>query len=287
LSRLDPESLSTLLPARFSEAPRSFQDAVVRQLSIAGAPERGRILVNSIELLNALVQPLAIDEIGMCGDPQTAERLLQIVEGELLPGSSEFLRVKAIEALGRIRAPGTIERLRHFLEDRKTFGWTYPDEIRTAVAQALAKIDAEWLAAFIPKSGLDPDMLQQAPLDARPEKDFVRYRRYRRVRMSRPISAVVSSMQGKQSLAIDVLSLDGGLLSGDLQLPVGTSASLKISVGMKSINAQAVVRFVRAHQAGFEWVGMGLDDRAKLRRLLAAQDAAEPSDERHERKPSE
>jgi len=78
---------------------------------------------------------------------------------------------------------------------------------------------------------------------------------------------------------VDVLSLDGGLLSGDLQLPVGTSASLKIPVGMRSINAQAVVRFVRAHQAGFEWIGMGLEDRAKLRRLLAAQEDAEPYDD--------
>jgi hypothetical protein len=31
---------------------------------------------------------------------------------------------------------------------------------------------------------------------------------------------------------------------------------------------QAVVRFVRSHQAGFEMVGMNLEDRAKLRRLL-------------------
>jgi len=33
---------------------------------------------------------------------------------------------------------------------------------------------------------------------------------------------------------------------------------------------QAVVRSVRSHQASFETVGMGLDDRAKLRRLLVA-----------------
>jgi len=43
---------------------------------------------------------------------------------------------------------------------------------------------------------------------------------------------------------------------------------LKIPNGFRSINAQAVVRFVRSHQAGFEWVGMDLEDRAKLRRLL-------------------
>ncbi len=277
LSRLDPTALAEYLPSRLSEGQRSFQDAVVRQLAIGGAPERGRILGSSLELFDSLVMPFAVDEIGMCGDPDTAEKLLKIVEGEALPGSSEFLRVKAIEALGRIRAPGTAERLRHFLEDRKTFGWTHADEIRTAVAQALAKIDADWLRAFIPKSGLDPAVLALAPLDPRPERDFVRHRRYRRVRLSHSVPAMVSSAQGKQNLSINVLSLDGGMVSGDMQLTVGTSASFRIPSGMRSINAQAVVRFVRSHQAGFEWVGMGLEDRAKLRRLLVSLGEGESS----------
>jgi len=270
LSRIEPYSLAEILPARLSEGNRGFHDAVVRQLSIAGAPERGRILVNFLELFDPLVRPFAVDEIGMCGDPWTADKLLRLVNGAILPDSSEFLRVKAIEALGRIRAPGTVERLRHFLEDRKTFGWAYPDEIRTAVAQALAKIDPEWLAEFIPKSGLDPALLALAPLDPLPEKAFVRFRRYRRTKLTRTVPALVSSAHGKQSLAINVMSLDGGLISGDVQLAVGTSASLRIPNGLRSINAQAVVRFVRSHQAGFEWVGMELDDRAKLRRLLVS-----------------
>jgi hypothetical protein len=270
LSRIEPYSLAEILPARLSEGNRGFHDAVVRQLSIAGAPERGRILVNFLELFDPLVRPFAVDEIGMCGDPWTADKLLRLVNGAILPDSSEFLRVKAIEALGRIRAPGTVERLRHFLEDRKTFGWAYPDEVRTAVAQALAKIDPEWLAAFIPKSGLDPALLAIAPLDPLPEKDFVRFRRYRRTKLARTVPALVSSAHGRQSLAINIMSLDGGLISGDVQLAVGTSASLKIPNGLRSINAQAVVRFVRSHQAGFEWVGMELDDRAKLRRLLVS-----------------
>ena len=277
LSRLDPMALGEYLPSRLSEGQRSFQDAVVRQVAIAGAPERGRILASVLDLFDSLVMPFAVDEIGMCGDPETSDKLLKIVEGEALPGSSEFLRVKAIEALGRIRAPGTAERLRHFLEDRKTFGWTYPDEIRTAVAQALAKIDAEWLRAFIPKSGLDAAVLALAPLDPRPERDFVRHRRYRRVRLSHSVPAVVSSAQGKQSLSINVLSLDGGMVSGDMQLAVGTSATFRIPAGMRSINAQAVVRFVRSHLAGFEWVGMGLEDRAKLRRLLVSLGEGEAS----------
>jgi len=67
-----------------------------------------------------------------------------------------------------------------------------------------------------------------------------------------------------------VLSLDGGLLTGDIQIPVGTEATLKIPAGLRSISMQAVVRFVRSQQAGFEMTGIGLEDRAKLRRLLVS-----------------
>ena len=51
---------------------------------------------------------------------------------------------------------------------------------------------------------------------------------------------------------------------------MGTEATLKIPAGLRSISMQAVVRFVRSHQAGFEMVGMNLEDRAKLRRLLVS-----------------
>ncbi|MGB0034684.1 MAG: hypothetical protein WBP79_04325 [Candidatus Acidiferrales bacterium] len=277
LSRLDPSAVDDILPARLREGQRSFHDAVVRQLSIAGAAERGKLLTESLELFDAMILPLALDEIGMCGDPETASKLLRLAEGEMLPQGSDYLRVKAIEALGRMRAPAAAGHLRHFLEARKTFGWTYPEEIRMAAAQALMKLDPAWIQEFLPQSGLDQKVMGLAPLDAIPERDFVRHRRYRRIRLPRNIPAVITTARGKHSSAITVLSLEGGLLSGDLQLPVGTEATLKIPAGLRSISMQAVVRFVRSQQAGFEMVGMGLEDRGKLRRLLTSLGGTEPS----------
>jgi hypothetical protein len=68
-----------------------------------------------------------------------------------------------------------------------------------------------------------------------------------------------------------VLSLDGGLLHGDVKnLKIGAEATLKIPAGLRSISMQAVVRFTRDQKAGFEMVGMALDDRLKLRRLLVS-----------------
>jgi hypothetical protein len=270
LSRLDPAAVDELLPRRLRDGGRGFHDAVVRQLATAGAPERGKLLSDSLEMFDVMILPLALDEIGMCADGDTASKLLRLAEGEILPQGPDYLRVKAIEALGRMRAPAAGGHLRRFVEERKTFGWVYPDEIRMAAAQALVKLDPEWIQNFLPESGLDAKVFQLAPLDAIPERDFVRHRRYRRVRLPRNVPAVVTSAKGKYSSAISVLSLDGGLLSGELQLPVGTEATLKIPAGLRSISMQAVVRFVRSHQAGFEMVGMNLEDRAKLRRLLVS-----------------
>ncbi|HEY4950805.1 MAG TPA: PilZ domain-containing protein [Candidatus Acidoferrales bacterium] len=270
LSRLDPAAVDELLPRRLRDGGRGFHDAVVRQLSTAGAPERGKLLSDSLEMLDVMILPLALDEIGMCADGDTATKLLRLAEGEILPQGPDYLRVKAIEALGRMRAPAAAGHLRRFVEQRKTFGWEYPDEIRMAAAQALVKLDPVWIQAFLPESGLDTKVFQLAPLDAIAERDFVRHRRYRRVRLPRNVPALVTSAKGKYSSAISVLSLDGGLLSGELQLPVGTEATLKIPAGLRSISMQAVVRFVRSHQAGFEMVGMNLEDRAKLRRLLVS-----------------
>jgi hypothetical protein len=139
-----------------------------------------------------------------------------------------------------------------------------------AAAQALVKLDPEWMQSFLPQSGLDLDVMALAPLDPIPERDFVRHRRFRRVRLPRQVPATITSARGKYSSAISVLSLDGGLLNGELQFPVGTETTVKIPAGLRSISMQAVVRFVRSQQAGFELVGMGLEDRAKLRRLLVS-----------------
>ncbi len=270
LSRLDPRAVNELLPRRLRENGRDFHDVVVRQLSIAGAPQRGAILANCLELFDAMILPLAIDEIGMSGDVETAPKLLRIADGGVIKNCPDYIRVKAIEALGRLRAPGAASQLREIVESRKTLGWTNPEEIRTAAAQALSKFDLAWARKFLPKSGLDANILAFAPLDPKPGRDFVRHRRYRRIRLPRNVPATIVSSRGNSSSAISVLSLDGGLLTGALHLPIGAEATLKIPAGLRSISLQAVVRFIRDEKAGFETVGMALDDRVKLRRLLVS-----------------
>src|SRR5688572_2058251 len=79
------------------------------------------MLTDAIEQLDSMALPLALDEIGMCADSECAPKLLRLAEGEILTDGPAYLRVKAIEALGRMRAPAAAEHLRHFVEARKFF----------------------------------------------------------------------------------------------------------------------------------------------------------------------
>ena len=154
LSRLDAPAVDDLLPQRLRHGGRAFHDAVVRQLSTAGAPERGQLLANSIEALDVMVLPLALDEIGMCGDPATAPKLLRLAEGDILPQGSEYLRVKAIEALGRMRATaaaGHLRQLRRIAQGvRLDLSRGNSDGRRAGADEARSGVDAGVPAAFGP-----------------------------------------------------------------------------------------------------------------------------------------
>ena len=88
--------------------PRTSQDRIVRQISATGAVGRCRILLELIDHVDPLVMPLVIDEIGVTADREALGRLLTIADGDLPTGGGAYLRVKAIEALGRIQAPESI-----------------------------------------------------------------------------------------------------------------------------------------------------------------------------------
>lgn len=277
LSRIEPVVVEELFPQRIRTGEMTVHDEALRQLSIAGAPERGRTLMRAIGNLDPMVVPMALDEVGMCGDVSVAAEVLRIAQGETLPDSSEFLRVKAIEALGRLRVPQMESHLLHFVEARGSWRWAYPHEMRLAAAQALVKLDSERAQALLAGSGLDTRLLNLAPLDPKLNHDFVRYRRYQRIRMARPMPAVIESQRGKYQPDVQVLSLEGGLLNGNVRLPVGTPASLRISSGIRSIRLEVLVRFAKSNQAGVEMVGMELEDRSRLRNLLLSMAGPSPS----------
>jgi len=269
LSRLDPQSLMVFLPSRMKDFPAASQDRVARQVSASGAVRRCHILMELLDHVDPLVMPLVIDEIGVTGDREALGRLLTIADGDLPNGAAEFLRVKAIEALGRINAPETLTTLKRIVETKKMFSWSYPHELRIAAMQALEKLDPEWVRDFWPKSGISREDLMLAPLDVPVRSRFVRQRRHQRVRLQKPVRAISMNLKESCWLEIKTASLSGGLATISRHLAPGTPVQLRLQIGMRHMLATAMMRDYRAQDMAFEIVDMNLEERSKYRRLLA------------------
>jgi hypothetical protein len=269
LCKLDPQAVEVFLPGRMKDFPRTSQDRVVRLISASGAPARCSILLELLDHLDPLIMPLAIDEIGVTADRGALGRLLTIVDGDLPVGAGIYLRVKAIEALGRIHAPESVATLKRIVEAKRMLGWQHPQELRIAAMQAIEKLDPAWALAFLPKSGLDKADLTLAPLDLPSNCKFVRQRRHTRVRLNKPVTAISTNLKEACRLEIKTASLTGGVATISRHLAPGTQVQLKLQLGLRNLQATALMRDYRAQDMAFEIVDMNLDERSRLRRLLS------------------
>lgn len=269
LSKLDPEAVEVFLPARMKDFPRTSQDRIVRQISASGAPARSRILLELLDHVDPLIMPLVIDEIGVTFDREALGRLLTIVDGDLPAGAGPYLQVKAIEALGRIHAPESISTLKRMVEAKKMFGWAHPQELRIAALQALMGVDPEWAREYAAKSGIGREDLALAPLEVAANSKFVRQRRHTRVRLHKSVTAVSTNLKEACRLEIRTASLSGGVATISRHLAPGTQVQLKLQLGLRHVQATALMRDYRAQDMAFEIVDMTLDERSKYRRLLA------------------
>src|SRR5882672_3408181 len=277
LSRLDPESVMVYLPGRMKDFPRTSQDRIVRQISASGAARRCHILLELIDHVDPLVTPLVIDEIGVTSDREALSKLLTLADGDLPTGGGPYLRVKAIEALGRIQAPESASTLKRLVEAKKVFRWVEPQELRIAAMQALEKIDPEWVRNYLATSGIDKEDFTLAPLDIPTTSKFVRQRRHTRVRLRKTVRAVCTNLKEGCSMEIKTASLTGGVATLSRHLVPGTQVQLKLQVGMRSLLATALMRDSRAQDMAFEIVDMNLDERSKYRRMLAGNLSSTPN----------
>jgi hypothetical protein len=265
VSQLSPENVEKILPARLSQWPRSSHDRAVRQLSTARPEERARLLIAVYDSLDVLIRPLAIDEMGMSGQASCIPKLIELVQNDETPG---FTRVKAMEALGRLRASGSSGLFQHILDTRQVWRWVYPNELRIAAAQALLRVDPSVGMEKVAASGIDRKELTLEPTDPEAGASVIRQRRYARVKLSRNLTAVTTNLRENFRLTIPELNLGGGIGSGERHLAPGSLLSLKFSHGVRHIKAQAIVRGARPQAMAFEFVDMELDERYRLRKLL-------------------
>jgi hypothetical protein len=111
--------------------------------------------------------------------------------------------------------------------------------------------------------------LTLAPLEMVINSKFVRQRRHTRVRLQKPVVAFSVNLKQNCRMEIRTVSLAGGVATIDRHLPPGTPVQLKMQLGLRHLQATALLRDYRGQGMSFEIVDMNLDERGKLRRLLA------------------
>jgi hypothetical protein len=274
LSRLDPAAVEQWLPPRLPEWPLGAQDRLLRVLAAAGAPQRGMLFLALYSALDPMIRALAIEEMGMSGDEAVVQRLLQLLETDSAEPGSEFLRLKTMEALGRLRAVSAAPMLQRIAEERRAWRWAWPEELRIVAFQSMQKIDPAWAQEKESRLGFDSWQTIQAAVDPTPEVPWYRQRRYQRIRLDEPITALVTSETEEYRLEIKGINLSGGTGRCEHHVLPGTRVSLKISLGLRAIRIDALMRDVRTTGVSFEILSMDLEDRNRLRKLLAGQTQA-------------
>jgi hypothetical protein len=268
LTRLDTQAAEDVLPGRMKDFPRTAQDRVVRQVAASGAHGTCRLLLALLDHVDPLVMPFVIDEVGITGDREALGRLLTIADGDLPAESAPYLRLKALEALCRLRAPESTHTLRRIVEAKKFLGWVNPQELRIAAFQALAKMDPEWAKNFFPESGIQAEELKLEPLETPAESKFVRQRRHERIRLQKSVPAVSTNLKQNCRLEIKTASLAGGLATTNMHLAPGTKLQLRMQLGLRNVQATALMRDYRSQDMSFEIIDIGLEERGRLRKLL-------------------
>jgi hypothetical protein len=265
LGQLDPDSVARILPVRLSQWPRSVHDRVIRQLCTVPQESRGILLLSIFDALDSLIKPLALDEIGMTGLPDAIPTLLQLASSD---GISGYIRLKSIEALGRLRATAAAPSLQTILEARQVWRWQYPAELRVAAAQSLQRIDPVTTMQRLEAWGFEKRDLALEPTDPEANSAVIRQRRYARLKLNRNLAFITTNLRENFKLNVVELNLGGGIGAGERHLAPGTLVHFKLSQGVRTIKAQALVRGARPQAMAFEFVDMDLEDRARLRKIL-------------------
>jgi hypothetical protein len=262
LAAADADRLLRGLARALASWEWNLQDLAVSELArpANAASAQTAAFVFSAVLADAhpLVVPMMIDHIGLSQETAAVPQLMEIAAGEHDILREQFVRIKAIEALGRMRAPDAAELLRNLASRRDGLTYAEPSGLRAAAEDALA-------------------MLEDRPSSARVRAafagavnsggGFVVPRRYARVPLESPLRAQIDGAQAGLA-RVKTISLGGAYLESPKKLTVGDSIKLEVRSGLRTIRFTAVVRNIGAEGNGVEFVHMRDEDREKLRKLV-------------------
>lgn len=262
LAAADPERLLRGLARAMASWEWNLQDLAVSELSRPSnsASAQSAAFVFSAILADAhpLVVPMMIDQIGLAQETTAVAQLMEIAAGEHEILRDQFVRIKAIEALGRMRASEAGELLRTLAESREGLTYAEPSGLRAAAEDALAMIENR------PSSARVRAAYESA---TQTNASYVIPRRYVRVPLESPLRAHIEGSQAGLA-RVKTISLGGAYLESPRKLNVGDSIKLEVRSGLRKINFTAVVRNIGPDGSGVEFVHMRDEDREKLRKLV-------------------
>jgi PilZ domain len=262
LAVADPDRLLRGLTRALASWEWNLQDLAVSELSrptnSPSAQSTAFIFSAILQDAHPLVVPMMIDQIGIGQETTAVPLLMEIAAGEHDTLRDQFVRIKAIEALGRLRATEAIDLLRQLAGKREGLTFTEPGGLRAAAEDALALME-EGPGSARARASYEPAV---APLG-----NFVVPRRYARIPLESPLRAQISSPQ--MSMArIRTISLGGAYVESSNRLSPGDSIQLEIRAGLRKIHFTAIVRNVGPNGNGVEFVHMKDEDRERLRKLV-------------------
>ncbi len=262
LAVADPERLLRALPRALASWEWNLQDLAVSEISrpANATSARSAAFIFSALLGDAhpLVVPMMIDHIGLAQEVSAVPHLMDIAAGTHEQFRDQYVRIKAIEALARMRITEAATLFRQLCEKRDGLAYAEPAGVRTVAADALALLENRPASAQV-RSAYEHTSQAGAT--------FVVPRRYARVPLESPLRAHIEG--GQSSMArVKSISLGGAYLESLNKLNVGDTIQLEVRSGLRKIHFTAVVRNAGPDGNGVEFVHMKSDDRDKLRKLV-------------------
>lgn len=261
LSAVQPERLAMALPHALPAWDWSLQNLAVTELARQSQPavrsQIAEVFLSMLAEAHVYVMPAMLDQIALAGHASAAQRLVEIAAGKVEGARDQFIRIKAIEAIGQLRAETALPMLLETVRNRSGLTYLEPAGLRSAAEEALALIENRRGSAA----------LRVVTGGEQGSSHFERPRRYVRVRLP---SALTAKLEGpnQQAATISVIALGGALIETQRPLTTGEQLRIEIRAGMRHIATTSVVRNAGVRGYGIEFVHMTQDDREKLRRYL-------------------
>ncbi len=260
LASADPKRLAGALPRALASWEWSLQDLAVSELARWTNPTVvatcAQAFLATVAEAHAMVVPCMIDHLRFANHTSATPLLRQIAAGEHLTLRDIYFRIKAVEALGRMRVAEAAPLLLQIVRERSGLAHNEPLALRAVAEESLGLLEnrpsstrSRTAESTLSKSGM---------MHSRP-------RRYLRVQLKGPAHALIA---GTRAVRVRTISLGGAFLEIDRRLALGEPMQLEIRAGLRKIHSKAVVRNLATNGVGVEFVHMNPPDRERLRRFV-------------------